>query len=528
METCCYSAHTSQEEIKSGQRVSPYKWGSGHKKAMKGEKMVVKEKIWSGCCCQKFLVSRFLFEPITTQSQPVHVSIFVHQTFTGMSNSFFFASFSINTPSSKSRDGCKLLEPIFVPLLYSFVHTSGTSRWWSGRSDSFCILAPAEKLCTHDQKIARHAIFHTPILQLPPQQLAVLNHLITQLAAQVEGCMPICHKVNSVPLQHSLRLGIHCKACLGTHCEHKHLGHQHLPSCILLYYSNVPVPWHTLQNDACQHALPLWMQTLGSQTERHVNAPWHTMQKCALSNAPSVCKCWKANIGVHFCIALMLARFYCLLEGRCISLLPSLFLLFSGLLLGLLYCSIKCMMSQSSQLTRSQSYLLLWPGSQPSRPPSFSGWAASPTCCSGWAASSPGFSGQAANPTCCSRQAVSHPGAASPPGFSGWAAICICSSGWTACPPGAASPLSFSGKAASPSCCSCRAASPPGAAIPPGFSGQATSPTFCSGWSASPPCFSCWSASPPGSSSQAANHPGSSRRGSHQSSLCLTVQFSPC
>ncbi len=97
----------------------------------------------------KILHCSYFFEPITTQStqsQPSHVSISVHPMFAGLPNSLFFAAFGINTPSSKPRDGCKLLEPILVPLLNRFVHTSGTSRWWSGRSNLFCILSPAEKL----------------------------------------------------------------------------------------------------------------------------------------------------------------------------------------------------------------------------------------------------------------------------------------------------------------------------------------------------------------------------------------------
>ncbi len=136
----------------------------------------------------KILVFWIFFKPITTQSQPNHVSNFVHPTFAGTLNSLFFASFGINTPSPKSRDKCKLLEPILVPLINCFIDTSGTSRWWSGRSDLFCILAPAEKSCTHDQIIARHAISPTLILQNPPQQSAVLNHIMIQSAAQVEVC----------------------------------------------------------------------------------------------------------------------------------------------------------------------------------------------------------------------------------------------------------------------------------------------------------------------------------------------------
>jgi hypothetical protein len=108
------------------------------------------------------------FEPITTQSQPNHVSIFVHSTFAGLMNSLFFARFGINTPSPKSRDGWELLEPILVFFIHHFVNTSGTCRWWLGQSNLFCKLAPAEKLITRDQKIARHAIFPTPILGNPP------------------------------------------------------------------------------------------------------------------------------------------------------------------------------------------------------------------------------------------------------------------------------------------------------------------------------------------------------------------------
>jgi hypothetical protein len=112
----------------------------------------------------KILCFSDFFEPITTQSQPNHVSIFFNLTILGPPNSLFFARFGINTPSPKSRGGCKISEPILVPLLNRFVHTSGTSRWWSGQSNLYYILSPAEKLCTHAPKIARHVISHTPIL----------------------------------------------------------------------------------------------------------------------------------------------------------------------------------------------------------------------------------------------------------------------------------------------------------------------------------------------------------------------------
>jgi hypothetical protein len=123
--------------------VRPRPWGLFYV----GKKIVAKEKIWSGHCCQKFFVTWIFFEPITTQSQPNHVSIFVHPTFAGPPNSLFFASFGINMPSPKSRDGCKFLEPVLVHLINRFVNTSGTSRWWSKQSNLFCILALAEKSC---------------------------------------------------------------------------------------------------------------------------------------------------------------------------------------------------------------------------------------------------------------------------------------------------------------------------------------------------------------------------------------------
>jgi hypothetical protein len=87
----------------------------------KGENLV-----WS--LLPKILGFLNFFEPITTQSQPNHESIFVYPMFAGMLNSLFFASFGINVPLPKSRDGCKLLEPIMVPLQNCFVHTSWTSR----------------------------------------------------------------------------------------------------------------------------------------------------------------------------------------------------------------------------------------------------------------------------------------------------------------------------------------------------------------------------------------------------------------
>ncbi len=64
----------------------------------------------------KILCFSEFFEPITTQSQPNHAPIFVHPTFAGLLNSLFFATFGINTLSLKSRDACKLLEPILVSL----------------------------------------------------------------------------------------------------------------------------------------------------------------------------------------------------------------------------------------------------------------------------------------------------------------------------------------------------------------------------------------------------------------------------
>ncbi len=139
--------------------------------------MVLKEKIWSGRCCQKFFVS----QKKLNQSQPNHNPITFPSSsiqrlqFAGPPTSLFFASFGINTPSPKSRDGCKLLEPILVPLINHFGHTSGTSRWWSGQSKLFCILTPAEKLCIHAPKRARCAIFPTPMLQPPPIQQRLLR-----------------------------------------------------------------------------------------------------------------------------------------------------------------------------------------------------------------------------------------------------------------------------------------------------------------------------------------------------------------
>jgi hypothetical protein len=94
----------------------------GEKNGGKGENLV-----WP--LLPKSLFFSNFFEPITTQSQPSHISIFLHPTFTGQPNSLFFACFGINMPSPKSRDGCKLLELILVPLINCFVNTSGTSRW---------------------------------------------------------------------------------------------------------------------------------------------------------------------------------------------------------------------------------------------------------------------------------------------------------------------------------------------------------------------------------------------------------------
>jgi hypothetical protein len=45
--------------------------GGPFKKVMQGKKLVVKEEIWSGCCCQKSWFLDF-FGPITTQSR-VHL-----------------------------------------------------------------------------------------------------------------------------------------------------------------------------------------------------------------------------------------------------------------------------------------------------------------------------------------------------------------------------------------------------------------------------------------------------------------------
>jgi hypothetical protein len=120
-------------------------------------------------------------------------------------------------PSPKSRDGCKLLEPILVPFLNHFIHTSGTSRWWSGQSNLFCISFLAEKLCTHAQKIAWCAIFsHTDTLK--------------PIANANTWAVSIRHR--SIPL----------------------------------YYSNVCMTWHTLQSmHANMHPNPLLMQTLGLQ-----------------------------------------------------------------------------------------------------------------------------------------------------------------------------------------------------------------------------------------------------------------------
>ncbi len=134
---------------------------------------------------------------------------------------------------------------------------------------------------------------------------------------------------------------------------------------IPLYYSDVHAPWHTSRsmrgNTHCR-----CVDANAGVT--NVSAPWHTSQSLPWQMVPAFANAGKPTLE-YTLITPMLARFCCLLEGRCISLLPSLFLLFTGLFLGLLYCSIKCLMSQSSQLLwpRSQSYLLLRPGSQSSR-----------------------------------------------------------------------------------------------------------------------------------------------------------------
>jgi hypothetical protein len=129
--------------------------------------MEVKEKIWSGHCCQKFFVSWIFFEPITTQSQPNHISIFVHPMFAGPPNSLFFATFGINTPSPKSRDACKLLEPLLVPLQNCFVHTS-----WSMHSNKHhgCVSAP-----WHTSKCAlANAPQHLQMLESQHQSIPLL------------------------------------------------------------------------------------------------------------------------------------------------------------------------------------------------------------------------------------------------------------------------------------------------------------------------------------------------------------------
>jgi hypothetical protein len=93
---------------------------------------------------------------------------------------------------------------------------------------------------------------------------------------------------------------------------------------IPLYYSNACVPWHTSQS---MHA---------NKHHGGVSTPWHTLQSVPWQMLPAFANAGRLTSEYIF-ITPMLARFCCLLEGRCISLLPSLFLLFTGLLLDLLY-----------------------------------------------------------------------------------------------------------------------------------------------------------------------------------------------
>ncbi len=55
------------------------------------------------------------FEPITTQSQPNHVSIFVHPTFTGPPNSLFFCHFLASTRHHKNQGIKKRVGLNFFP-----------------------------------------------------------------------------------------------------------------------------------------------------------------------------------------------------------------------------------------------------------------------------------------------------------------------------------------------------------------------------------------------------------------------------
>jgi hypothetical protein len=110
----------------------------------------------------KILSFWIFFEPIMTQSR-----FHLHQSFVQVVcrnlELTLFCQFWHQHAVTKIKGWVQnILEPILVPLLNCFVHISGTSRWWSGQSNLFCILVPAEKLCTHDQKIAQRAIFlHT-------------------------------------------------------------------------------------------------------------------------------------------------------------------------------------------------------------------------------------------------------------------------------------------------------------------------------------------------------------------------------
>ena len=172
--------------------------------------------------------------------------------FVGMLNSLFFASFGINTPSPKSRDGWELLEPILVFFIHHFVNTSGTCRWWLGQSNLFCILTPAEISCTHDQKIER--------------------------------CEFFSHTGNSTPPPNNWLFWI----ILWSNWQHKWRG---VCQCVTKSLACF-----------CDTCVVRMHEASGTQT-----MPWHASLALIASANTWVMNAWKASTGVHCCITLMFA-----------------------------------------------------------------------------------------------------------------------------------------------------------------------------------------------------------------------------
>ncbi len=114
------------------------------------------------------------------QSRPNHICIFVNHLFSLFCRNIeltIFCQFEHQHTLTKIKLWCQIIgdnigsfaKPL-CPFLCDIQMLVGTKR--------FVLYWPWLRNCAHMiKKIAQRAIFHTPILQPPPQQSAILNHI---------------------------------------------------------------------------------------------------------------------------------------------------------------------------------------------------------------------------------------------------------------------------------------------------------------------------------------------------------------